>query len=36
MARGLLLTVLAGVMNGSFPLPMRYMHKWAWENIWTV
>jgi L-rhamnose-H+ transport protein len=36
MTKGLLLTVLAGVMNGSFPLPMKYMHKWAWENTWTV
>jgi L-rhamnose-H+ transport protein len=36
MVKGLLLTLLAGMMNASFPLPMRYMRKWAWENIWTV
>jgi L-rhamnose-H+ transport protein len=36
MTKGLLLTLLAGVMNGSFPLPMRYMRKWAWENTWAV
>ncbi len=36
MTKGLLLTVLAGVMNGSFPLPMKYMRKWAWENTWAV
>jgi L-rhamnose-H+ transport protein len=36
MTTGLLLTVLAGVMNGSFPLPMKYMRKWAWENTWAV
>jgi len=36
MTKGLLLTVLAGVMNGSFPLPMKYMHKWNWENTWAV
>jgi len=36
MLNGLLLVFLAGAMNGSFPLPMRYMRKWAWENIWTV
>jgi L-rhamnose-H+ transport protein len=36
MLKGLLLTLLAGAMNASFPLPMRYMRKWAWENIWTV
>jgi L-rhamnose-H+ transport protein len=23
-------------MNAAFPLPMRYMQKWAWENIWTA
>jgi L-rhamnose-H+ transport protein len=36
MTKGLLLILLAGVMNGSFPLPMRYMRKWAWENTWAV
>jgi L-rhamnose-H+ transport protein len=36
MTKGILLTLVAGVMNGSFPLPMKYMRKWAWENIWAV
>jgi L-rhamnose-H+ transport protein len=36
MVIGLLLTLVAGTMGGSFALPMRYMKKWAWENIWTV
>src|SRR5215470_17348234 len=36
MVIGLLLTLMAGTMGGSFALPMRYMKKWAWENIWTV
>jgi L-rhamnose-H+ transport protein len=36
MAIGLLLTLIAGAMGGSFALPMRYMKKWAWENIWAV
>jgi len=36
MTKGLLLTLVAGVMNGSFPLPMKYMRKWAWENTWAV
>ena len=36
MVIGLLLTLMARTMGGSFALPMRYMKKWAWENIWTV
>lgn len=36
MTIALLLTLMAGAMGGSFALPMRYMRKWAWENIWTV
>lgn len=36
MLSGILLTVVAGAMNAFFPLPMRHMRKWAWENIWTV
>ncbi len=35
MTGGLLL-VLAGVMNGSFALPMKRMPQWNWENIWLV
>ena len=33
---GGLLLVLAGLMNGSFALPMKRMPKWQWENIWLV
>jgi len=33
---GLMLLVLAGVMNASFTLPMKFTKKWAWENTWTV
>lgn len=33
---GLILLVLAGVMNASFTLPMKFTQKWAWENTWTV
>lgn len=35
-APSLLLLVAAGVMNASFTLPMKYTHRWAWENIWLV
>ncbi len=33
---GLLLLVLAGGMNGSFTLPMKFTRQWAWENTWLV
>ena len=31
---GILLGLLAGVVNGVFLLPMRYTRDWAWENTW--
>ena len=36
---GLFILVLAGVMNASFTLPMKYARRWAWENTrlaWTI
>ena len=33
---GLCLLVLAGAMNGSFTLPMKFTRQWAWENTWLV
>jgi len=33
---GLLLLVLAGAMNGSFTLPMKFTREWAWENTWLA
>jgi L-rhamnose-H+ transport protein len=33
---GLLLLVLAGGMNGSFTLPMKFTRQWAWENTWLA
>ncbi len=33
---GIFLLVLAGVMNGSFTLPMKFTRQWAWENTWLV
>jgi L-rhamnose-H+ transport protein len=35
-AAALLLLVLAGAMNGSFTLPMKFTKKWAWENTWLA
>jgi L-rhamnose-H+ transport protein len=33
---GLLILILAGGMNASFTLPMKYARDWAWENTWLV
>jgi L-rhamnose-H+ transport protein len=33
---GIALAVLSGLMNGTFTLPMRYMGRWSWENVWAV
>lgn len=35
-AVGFALLFVAGVMNGSFTLPMKFTRKWAWENTWLV
>lgn len=33
---GIVLLVIAGVMNGSFTLPMKFTRQWAWENTWLI
>ena len=33
---GLLLLFIAGVMNASFTLPMKFTRRWAWENTWLI
>jgi len=33
---GSLLAVLSGMMNGSFTLPMRFLGRWEWENVWSL
>lgn len=33
---GALLATLSGLMNGSFTLPMRFLGRWEWENVWTL
>ncbi len=30
------LSLLAGAMQGTFPLPMKFTTKWQWENTWCV
>jgi L-rhamnose-H+ transport protein len=31
---GILIALIAGVLNGMFALPMKLNKKWAWENNW--
>ena len=33
---GITFDILAGIMNGMFTLPMRYLGRWAWENVWAL
>jgi L-rhamnose-H+ transport protein len=33
---GVLLAILSGMMNGSFTLPMRFLGRWEWENVWSL
>jgi len=33
---GLMVLLVAGIMNASFTLPMKFTRKWAWENTWAV
>ncbi|HLJ90817.1 MAG TPA: L-rhamnose/proton symporter RhaT [Candidatus Angelobacter sp.] len=33
---GFLMLVVAGAMNASFTLPMKFTRQWAWENTWLA
>lgn len=33
---GLLLVSLAGCMTGIYTLPMRFLGRWSWENVWAI
>jgi L-rhamnose-H+ transport protein len=33
---GMAVVFLAGLLNGSFALPMKYVRNWKWENNWLV
>lgn len=35
-AGGMCLLIVAGVMNASFSLPMKFVRSWAWENTWLI
>ncbi|HEY3625929.1 MAG TPA: L-rhamnose/proton symporter RhaT [Terracidiphilus sp.] len=36
IATGAMLAVASGLMNGSFTLPMRFLGRWEWENVWSI
>ncbi len=33
---GFLLILLAALMNGAYAIPMRFMVRWRWENVWLI
>jgi L-rhamnose-H+ transport protein len=33
---GVILAIIAGIINGSFAAPIKYAKIWKWENIWSV
>lgn len=33
---GIVIVVLAGILNGSFAAPMKRMRGWEWENSWLL
>ena len=36
VALGAGLAVISGIMNGLFTMPMRFLGRWSWENVWSV
>jgi L-rhamnose-H+ transport protein len=33
---GLTLVLIAGLMCGIFTMPMKFMGRWSWENVWAI
>lgn len=33
---GVSFAIIAGIMGGGFALPMKYMGRWSWENVWAI
>jgi L-rhamnose-H+ transport protein len=33
---GFLFILTAAAMNGAYAIPMKFMPRWKWENIWLV
>jgi L-rhamnose-H+ transport protein len=36
LARGLILTLIAGVATGSSMVPLKWARRWRWENFWLL
>jgi len=36
VSAGVLLALLAGILNGSFAAPTKYVTRWKWENLWAI
>jgi L-rhamnose-H+ transport protein len=36
VSAGILLALLAGILNGSFAAPTKYASRWKWENLWAI
>ena len=33
---GVAFALVAGIMCGAFALPMKYLGRWSWENVWAI
>jgi L-rhamnose-H+ transport protein len=33
---GIAFAIVSGLMNGTFTLPMRFLGRWSWENVWAL
>jgi L-rhamnose-H+ transport protein len=33
---GVTCAIVAGIMCGAFALPMKYLGRWSWENVWAI
>lgn len=36
LAMGIACTLVAGITCGLYMLPMRYLGRWSWENLWVI
>ena len=36
LAGGIMLAIIAGILNGSFASATKFVKEWKWENIWSV
>lgn len=36
LASGIASAIAAGIMCGIFALPMKYLGRWSWENVWAM